>query len=238
MFCAVFSDIHANLEALEAAVAHAEGRGIRQWMVLGDSVGYGANPNECLEWVLRHADCMVTGNHEAALLDPRIREWFNPAARTALEWTSGVLDAALRERLRGIPYVTAAGDAVFVHGSLDEPEAFRYLFSFEDTAGTFAAMKTTVCFAGHTHLPGCFCENERVGRRLLPGVLTLQAGARYILNPGSVGQPRDGDPRLSYALYDSVQRTFEIVRLPYDNVKAADKIRRAGLPRFLADRLL
>lgn len=234
---AIFSDIHANLEALEAAAAHAQDRAVGEWVVLGDSVGYGANPNECLEWVLGHAGKTVNGNHEMALLQPSLRAAFNPAARAAIEWTASAIDGTLLERVRGLPYVASAEDAVFVHGSLDAPAAFRYLFSFDDALGTFAAMKTAVCFVGHTHVPGCFCESQRSARRLLPGLLALKPGERTILNPGSVGQPRDGDPRLAYGIYDSAQRTFEILRLPYDNIKAAEKIRKAGLPRFLADRL-
>ncbi len=238
MRCAILSDIHANLEALETVISHAKALQVDRWVVLGDSIGYGANPNECLDWVFEHADQRVTGNHEAAVVDPQIRSWFNPAARASSKWTEKTLSERLKAKILDIPWVAAEGDAVFVHGSLDEPEAFHYLFTFDDAAGTFRKMQTAVCFVGHTHLPGCICEGERTAKLLPPGLLALKEGERYILNPGSVGQPRDADPRSAYGIYDSMQRTFEIFRLPYDNIKTADKIRKAGLPRSLADRLL
>ena len=235
---AILSDIHGNLEALEVAAAHAGKSQVDAWVVLGDTLGYGANPNECFEWALGHASIHVAGNHERAVLEPRIRQWFNPDARAAVAWTQKILDRKFKAQIPALPDTAQTPTADFCHSSLHEPEEFHYLFGYEDAAPTFDKMSKAVCFAGHTHVPGCICENDRSSRKLEPGIFRLEAGKRYVLNPGSVGQPRDGDSRLSLGIYDDESAIFELIRLEYDNVKAADKIRRAGLPRFLADRLL
>lgn len=238
MRLAIFSDIHSNLEALEAAVRRAAQAKVDQFAVLGDTVGYGANPNECLEWVLRHAAFHLMGNHEKAVVDPTLREWFNPAARDAIVWTAEVMAQTLKREIPALPYVRLESEMTFAHGSPDEPENFRYLMSVSDARPSFKKLEHSLCFVGHTHIPSCFCEAAQSAEYLKPGILRLASGERYILNPGSVGQPRDRDPRLSFGIFDSRERTFEIIRLPYENEKAALKIRRAGLPGVLADRLL
>ena len=235
---AIFSDIHGNWEALETAVEHAQKNSVRSYAVLGDSVGYGANPNECMEWVAKNAGINLLGNHEVAVSDREIRKGFNAYAHEAIIWTEGRLDRSFKDRILKLGYRHEIEGVTFVHGSPDFPEEFRYLNRYEDARESFAHFKTRICFAGHTHRPGCICELEKSARGLPPGVLKLDARERYILNPGSIGQPRDGDPRLSYGIYDGQQQSFEIFRLEYNNTKAAEKIRKAGLPRFLADRLL
>jgi len=238
MRLALFSDIHANLEALETAVSHISDKKIGRVVVLGDTVGYGASPNECLEWVLKKAETVLTGNHERAVLDPLIRSWFNAWAREAIEWTENVLDARFKKKINGLPYVRQDSGLFFAHGSPDTPEEFRYLMSYQDAKPSFASFQDHVCFVGHTHVPCCFCEGEKSADQLKPGTLSLKKDERYILNPGSVGQPRDGDSRLAFGIYDDEANTFEIVRLNYDNEKAGLKIRKAGLPVYLADRLM
>lgn len=235
---AIFADIHGNWEALETAVQYVKARGIREWLVLGDTVGYGADPNRCLEWVLNHAAVVLMGNHEKAVIDPRLREWFSEDARAAILWTEQVLADDFKKAIHDLPYVYLAKKWSLAHGSPDHPEEFRYLFDDEDARSSFRTMEKAVCLVGHTHIPACFSENRHAGTYLKPGLLHLRPGERYILNPGSIGQPRDYDPRLSFGIYDPDEETFEIVRLPYDNKSAADKIRAAGLPPFLADRLL
>ena len=235
---AIFSDIHSNLEALETAVSCVKGRGIQKIAVLGDTVGYGANPNECLEWVVQNADVRLMGNHEKGVIDPGIRDWFNDYAREALVWTDEVLDEKFRKSIAGLPFMRLEKGATFVHSSPDRPEEFKYLLSYEDAQSSFRSMEGDICFVGHTHVPCSICANARRAEYLRPGILKLAAGERYILNPGSVGQPRDRDPRLAFGIFDDSEQTFEIVRLDYDNRKAADKIRKAGLPQYLADRLL
>lgn len=237
MKTALFSDIHSNLEALEAAVGHAEKSGIRRFAVLGDTIGYGANPNECFEWVLKHADVLLIGNHEKALTDPVVRYCFSGVAGTALDWTERKMDKKLIAKTKEMDLVKIEGETTFAHSSPDRPDQFRYIWKAEDARPSFSEMKTQVCFVGHTHVPACFFENGD-GGKLKPGVIKLPEHEKMILNPGSVGQPRDEDPRLSYGIFDEEARTFEIVRLEYDNRKAAEKIRKAGLPAYLADRLL
>jgi len=235
---AIFSDIHSNLEALETAVSHAEDQKIDSWMVLGDTVGYGANPNECFEWVIKNADLFIMGNHEKAVIDPKVREWFNPLAREAIIWTEGQMADKLKKEIQPLPFLKIDKNITWTHGSPDAPETFKYLTHFDDTGSSFKAMENDVCFVGHTHVPCCFCLSKKSAEYLKSGTVNLKIGDRYILNPGSVGQPRDRDPRLAYGIYDDQKRTFEIFRLDYKNEKAAEKIRKAGLPRYLADRLL
>lgn len=235
---AVFSDIHGNWEALETAAACAKDRGINRFVVLGDTVGYGANPNECLEWALNHAAVNLFGNHERALLEPDLKKQFNPYAREAIEWTAEVLKPELLERIRDLPYSRIEDGLTFAHGSPYQPEEFHYLMNFKDAGPSFRQMQTSVCFVGHTHVPACFCEQKGSMEYLRPGPRKIEKGGRVILNPGSVGQPRDRDTRLSFGIYDSEAASFEVVRLAYDNHRAAGKIRKAGLPSFLADRLL
>lgn len=238
MRLAIFSDIHSNLEALETAVYHAETQAVEATVVLGDTVGYGANPNECFEWVMHHAVVNLMGNHEKAVIDRTIRQSFNPYAHEAIVWTEEKMDEIFKKKIDGLPYMKIDKEVTFTHGSPDRPEEYRYLLSFEDAAPSFGYFEHRVCFVGHTHVPSCFCQNARTAARLLPGRTQLLPDERYILNPGSIGQPRDRDPRLAYGIFDTAKQTFEIFRLPYDNIKAANKIRKAGLPRYLADRLL
>lgn len=238
MKTAIFSDIHANLEALEKAAAETKSRGVVHFAVLGDTIGYGANPVECLEWVLKHAAIVLLGNHEKAIFDLQVRSWFNPLALEALVWTEHVLSDALKNKLPDLPLVFSGPTACFAHASFYDAEEFPYLWNFEEAAPSLAQLKLPVGFIGHTHIPCCFCLEKKSSEYLKPGVIHLEPHQKYLLNPGSVGQPRDRDPRLSFGIYDDEAYTFEIVRLEYENVKAAEKIRKAGLPAYLADRLL
>jgi diadenosine tetraphosphatase ApaH/serine/threonine PP2A family protein phosphatase len=238
MRIAVFADIHANWEALERAATEAERRGLRRTAVLGDVIGYGADPNACLEWVFSHAEFVLRGNHEQALFDPVLLSFFNEAARRAVEWTSEVIDNRYRRLLSDLPYVLISSSAIYTHSSPHEPEKFHYLFGANDAEPSWECMDRDAGFFGHTHVPALFCRETAECRALGPGKVKLQSGRRYLLNPGSVGQPRDRDRRLSFGVWDEEDRTFEIVRLAYDARTAARKIRRQGLPEELADRLL
>ncbi len=236
---AVIADIHGNLEALERVEAYLKEHQLERVMCLGDSISYGANPNECLAWVFRHCECHVLGNHEAALVHESLRWDFGGWARVALDWTAERMDPGLMARLRELSYSQIHELMTMAHGTIDRPEAFEYLTEGEAVIKSFSALKTFAGFVAHTHIPGWFSEKKPQGGGYLDeGKIRLAKEDRYLLNPGSVGQPRDYDPRLSFAVFDSEELTFEIVRLPYDNEKAAKKIRSEGLPRTLADRLL
>lgn len=234
----VLADIHGNLEALDAVQIFIRKRRLRHFMVLGDSVGYGANPNECLEWVNAHAELHVMGNHEAAVVHEGVRMTFSDWAREAIDWTAVRLRPELVKGLRELPYLQEQGPVSLAHGTLHHPHQFLYLLDVIAAQKSFWSTKSQFGFVGHSHIPCYFTEQEAKLGRLDEGVFELRKGERYLFNPGSVGQPRDGDPRLSFGIFDLKELTFEIVRLPYDNTKAAQKIRKEGLPSILADRLL
>jgi len=238
MRTAVFSDIHSNWEALEAALLYLKKQSVDEYWILGDTIGYGANPNECFGWMVQNARVALLGNHEKGVVDPAFLDWFNPDARRAAEWTTLVLRPEFCKKIEELRYLHVTPAATMAHGSPNEPEEFHYLFSAKDAWPAFHAFETALCFVGHTHVPSLFTESSESVRYLTPGIYELERNERYIVNPGSVGQPRDRNPRLSFGIFDDKEWTFELVRLEYDNQKAADKIRKAGLPRSLADRLL
>lgn len=238
MRIAVLADIHANLEALVTAAQYLQGHPVDEIVVLGDTVGYGADPNPCFEWVMKNAAIHLMGNHEMALANMNVRGWFSDQAREAIVWTERAMDKRYLSAARELPLVTVREGYTIVHGSLYEPEKFHYTLSLTDAGLTFAKMKNNLCFVGHSHVPCVFSESERKAMPLRPGVFPIKKTGRYVLNPGAVGQPRDGDPRLSFGILDEARYHFELIRLSYPNDKAAAKIRKAGLPGFLADRLL
>jgi putative phosphoesterase len=237
---AVISDIHSNLEALNRTFEEIDRHSIDQIICLGDVVGYGAEPSKCLEMVCQQADLIIMGNHDRAVEDLLLRESFNDWAREAIEWTAQRLsDEEKREIRQFAPIVIdESRDITWTHGSVHEVEKFKYIFDSLEAAKSFAALSTRIAFFGHTHIPCFFSRGCREVRHLKPGVVRLDSNERYLINPGSVGQPRDRDPRLSFGIFDSREWSFELLRLSYDNTQAADKIRAANLPAFLADRLL
>jgi len=234
---AILSDIHGNLEALRAVLADARDR-VDAFLCLGDIVGYGADPEACIELVAEHCQMVVGGNHEQAVAGRIDLNWFNPYARAAAEWTHDRLDDDQRAWLGSLPLVSEVGDATLVHASPAYPEEWEYLVSAEDGFAAFGAFTTRLCFVGHSHLPGMWVQGSW-GRGHEAGdvKVAIDPGGRYIINVGSVGQPRDHDPRAAYALWDAEARTLAIRRVTYDLDAARAKIVAAGLPRFLADRL-
>ena len=240
MMYAIVSDVHSNWEALERVVEEIKKRKPDQIICLGDVVGYGANPSECLKLICQMAHETVMGNHDRAVEDVELRTCFTDWARIAIEWTAGVLSANEKKQIRGFPpfVIDRKANLTWTHGSAHEPDEFHYLFRESDSRPSFKVLETDFCFFGHTHVPSLFSEKSCEARYLPEGSYQLSKGERYLINPGSLGQPRDRNPRLSFALFDSDQLICEIVRLDYDNRKAAGKIRKAGLPAYLADRLL
>jgi predicted phosphodiesterase len=232
----ILSDLHGNLEALEAVLAGAEGLYDRI-LCLGDLVGYGADPNAIVDWARKNAAVIIRGNHDKAGAGLDDLETFSPLARASAMWTRTVLTPESRSYLERLPRGPLPYEGVdLVHGSpADEDE---YLISTEDTLPVRAYLSTQVTFFGHTHVQGGFLLAQRAARRIVPaGVLPIEQKYSYLVNPGSVGQPRDGDPRAAYALWSPEERTVEYRRAAYDVDRAAEKIRAAGLPDFLAARL-
>jgi diadenosine tetraphosphatase ApaH/serine/threonine PP2A family protein phosphatase len=235
---AILSDIHGNLEALRAVLADCA-TDADAVLCLGDTVGYGADPLPCIELVAERAEAVVGGNHEHAVAGRLDLRWFNRHARAAAEWTRERLDDDHRAYLGALPLVREVADATLVHASPAQPEEWDYLVTAEDGFAAFAHFATRWCFVGHSHVPGAWSLGS-AGPEHHPGVaeLTMERGRRYIVNVGSVGQPRDQDPRASYAIFDSDQRVVSFHRVAYDCEKASAKIRAAGLPEQLGDRLL
>jgi len=234
---AVLSDIHGNLEALQAVLADAAPR-TDAVLSLGDLVGYGADPLACVEIVAERAQRITCGNHDHAVAGLLGLDWFNPHARAAAEWTRERLDDDHRAYLGGLPLVVEVGDATLVHASPDRPDEWEYLVTAQDGFDAFPAFATRLCFIGHSHLPGAWSLGS-TGPEHLSGPVDLEfvRGRRYIVNVGSVGQPRDRDPRAAYAIWDAEAGTVAIRRVVYDLEAARQKILDGGLPRFLADRL-
>ena len=234
---AILSDIHGNLEALDAVLADAASRA-DAILCLGDIVGYGADPVACIERVAERAELVIAGNHEHGVAGLLALDWFNDWARAAAEWTRGRLDLDHLSWLAGRPLVGHTDDATLVHASPDRPAEWEYLVSADDGYGVFAAFATRVCFVGHSHRPGAWSLGSS-GRAHEPDAtaIELERGRRYLINVGSVGQPRDRDPRAAYALWDVDGRRVTIRRVAYDVATARRKILAAGLPRFLAERL-
>lgn len=229
---AIISDIHSNLEALEKAFEIIEKKNIDEIVCLGDLVGYGASPNECVELTRKRTSHVLLGNHDQAAFDLSQTEHFNRHARTAAYWTNQTLTQENLEYLKALPLQCTLGDLTFVHASPKEPSQWEYVFSAHEAKSNFEYFRTRLCLIGHTHIPGIFPENLKTQKS------RLSSDNRYIINVGSIGQPRDGNWRLSFGLFDTSAWTYELIRSEYDVQAASEKIVAADLPRFLADRLL
>jgi predicted phosphodiesterase len=233
---AVFSDIHANLEALEAVLADARERRCTDFVCLGDVVGYNANPHECVERV-REMDCpIVKGNHDEQASLPFSSSGFNELAERAIEWTRDSLTAEDKEWLRALQFQRQVRDFTIVHATLDTPAQWGYVFNNLDAAASFTYQRTTVCFFGHTHVPMVFIRDSGV-RRERTDRIRIETSKKYFINTGSVGQPRDGNWRAAYCIYDVENNLVEQLRVEYDLAAAQKKIIKAGLPRLLAERI-
>jgi predicted phosphodiesterase len=237
---AIVSDIHANLPAFEAVLRHAEAGGrVDALWCLGDTVGYGPHPNECVALLRRYEHRAVGGNHDLAACGKMGTEEFNEAAATAAHWTAEQLSQTARQFLEELPLVVSEGDFTLVHGSLRWPE-WEYLLSSEQAQVQFELQPTPHSIVGHSHLPFVCRESASGGPVLIPaadGERIELDSERLILNPGSAGQPRDGDPRASYALYDSDARAIAYHRIEYDIAATQQAMEAAGLPRWLIERL-
>jgi diadenosine tetraphosphatase ApaH/serine/threonine PP2A family protein phosphatase len=236
----IASDIHANLSALDAVLEDAERRGpVDALWNIGDAVGYGPQPTECIARLRLLGAAWVAGNHERAATGVMDTSDFNPVAAAAAEWTRDQLAGEEKAFLDGLPEVVTTEGFTLVHGSLRDP-TWEYLLDAESARGHFALMKTQFSVVGHTHVP---MEAREVGEecrliRLKDGATVALTGeARVILNPGSVGQPRDGDPRASYGILDTSELIFTLHRMQYDIKATQLRMIEAGLPEWLYERL-
>jgi diadenosine tetraphosphatase ApaH/serine/threonine PP2A family protein phosphatase len=229
MRIAIISDIHSNLEALTKALKVIEEKKVGLIYCLGDIVGYGASPNECVELIRENAAKVVMGNHDVAAIDPRHADYFTKPGKIAAEWTHKTLTKENLEFLKKLPYKSVEGPWTLVHSSPKNPQDWEYVLSLEIAREQFPHFKTPLCFIGHTHVPVVAGEDLKT--------FDFKKDMRFIVNVGSVGQPRDGNPKLSFGLFDTDEWIYENVRIDYDIKGAAEKIKSAGLPPVLAGRL-
>ncbi len=233
---AVLSDIHGNLEALEAVLADARAQKCTHFVCLGDIVGYNANPSECVH-LIQELECpVVKGNHDEQASIVASTEGFNELAEEAIGWTREHLTAEDKAWLAELRLTRQVRDFTIVHATLDTPGQWGYVFNDLDAIASFTYQHTPLCFFGHTHWPTAFVRDDNV-RRLTTGQIVLAAGKKYFINAGSIGQPRDRDWRAAYCIYHCERNVVEQRRVEYDLATTQKKIRAAGLPERLADRL-
>jgi predicted phosphodiesterase len=238
MRVAVLSDIHANLVALDAVLDDLSTlAAVDETWVCGDIVGYGPQPNEVIDRLRERAAQAVMGNHDGAAVGVVDTAWFNDAAAAAIAWTATELTPDARAFLAGLPERRVDGELTAVHGSPRDP-IWEYITSSDVARANLAAYETRLCLFGHTHLPIAYVETEggmdAVAAELAPMPLP---GGRLLLNPGSVGQPRDGDPRSSYAVLDLGEASVTFRRVPYDIERTQQLMRERHLPSWLVERL-
>lgn len=237
----IFGDIHGNLEALEAVLADMEEQGITHPLCLGDLVGYGADPVECLE-VVRALGCpVVRGNHDELVTLGKTPLSFSETARVALEYARRLLQPSQLNFLRRLPLVWKEDPLTLVHATLDGPESWGYISTRLEAQTCFLYQKTSLCFVGHTHRPCAFAQEKEVRpiefRQVDVCADRKKVGRKFLFNVGSVGQPRDGDWRAAYAIFSPEENWVDLRRVNYDVEKAASKITKAGLPESLSKRL-
>jgi diadenosine tetraphosphatase ApaH/serine/threonine PP2A family protein phosphatase len=242
MRIALLTDVHANRQAFSACLRHAEERGAERHVLLGDYVGYGADPVWCVDKVrelVARGAVAVGGNHDAAVNDPTVR--INPEAQFAIDWTRGLLGVEERRFLAELPLTIPEQDRLYVHGDASAPARWIYVLTVEEAARSLRATKAQITFCGHTHKPGIFSITTAAKMTAFSPVtevaVPLHGLRRWLVVLGSVGQPRDGNPAASYAMFDTVKKEITFHRVPYDIEGAADAIRKARLPLFFADRL-
>ena len=233
---AIIADIHANLEAFQVVLDDTRKQKCTHYTCVGDVVGYNANPKECLDIVRKMGMPCVKGNHDEYCSSDDHLEGFNPAAAAAVSWTRKQLSADDRQWLRELKYVRPVTSFTVVHATLDGPQRWGYVFDKLAAAASFPYQNTPVCFFGHTHVPVAFIRDSVV-RGGTYSKFKVEPGKKYFVNVGAVGQPRDGNPKAAYVIYDTDENTIEIRRLDYDIAAAQKKILAAGLPPRLAERL-
>jgi diadenosine tetraphosphatase ApaH/serine/threonine PP2A family protein phosphatase len=238
MKTAIISDIHANLEGLQAVLAHAVGQGVDDYVCLGDIVGYNADPGACVDVIrgMPRLRCLL-GNHDAMAVGAGPLPGINAMAQAAITWTRRQLDDGHKAWLAALPLVITDADATYCHASLDEPSTWQYVSSPPDAARHFMHQETRVGFMGHSHLMFAWSEDGERLDRVLSAEVDTSTGDRWLISVGSVGQPRDHDPRAGYALFDHETGLVTQLRVEYDLAAAQRKIVAAGLPPSLADRL-
>ncbi len=235
----IYSDIHGNLEALQRVLESMKRLGVEKKVCLGDIVGYGPFPNECVELVKNNSDFVILGNHDSVAIGRESADnWNNYNAQKAIEWTAKVLTTESVEFFKGLPYMASESPLLFVHASPWSPADWRYVTSLDDAVDAFSFFTERICFIGHTHWPIIVItegeQNFRVSETLFHTLLPEQ---RILVNDGSVGQPRDRNPLAAWCLCDTEKMTVEIIRVAYDINKTQEAMRKLGFAEFLINRL-
>lgn len=238
MSMVILSDIHSNLESFQAVLKDLSHEQVDQVLFLGDIVGYAADPDQCIEILRGLTPHSVAGNHDWAAVGLTEIGYFNPMAQAAVEWTAGIITADHAAFLKGLPLTGSLPGILLVHAAPYHPEAWDYICSPDDASQCFRHCDQKICFTGHSHYPISFVEDQEGNISVIrDSTFTLLDSCRYLINVGSVGQPRDGDPRAAYGIYKPEDATFSLKRVPYDIKRTREKIIAAGLPSFLASRL-
>ena len=234
----ILGDVHGNLEALEVAIDGLASRQVDRYVQMGDLVGYGADPAPCLARIRELGAAVVAGNHDWAVIGKLDTAFFNVYAREAVDWTRAQLSREDLHYLETLPLVDELdGEITLVHATLDQPEVFDYIQTYYDAHRSLRALQTHVCFMGHSHVPMAFLQARSIVHTNSEQ-LSLTDVDRALINVGSVGQPRDENPKTAYAVYDSGSQHYTLYRDTYDTEKTGEKIRKAGLPAILGERLV
>lgn len=238
MLYGVFSDVHSNLPALQAVLQSMESRGVQRKVCLGDLVGYGAGSDACVQLVKQSADICIIGNHDSVALRRESSASFNVYARQAIEWTQNHLSDSSLEYMKQLPYVVEEERFTFVHSSPMSPADWHYVTNLDDALEAFDFFSTDFCMIGHTHNPVMVVMKDNEIPRIIEGpAYRPNLGERILVNVGSVGQPRDRDPRACWCLMDSDGSWIEFVRVEYDIAAAQAPMRQENFPNFLIERL-
>lgn len=232
----ILGDIHGNIEALDSVLEEMEKQGVKQYISVGDIVGYGANPSECLARVRSLKAVIVAGNHDQAIAGLLSPEFFNVYAKESVFWTQKNLSQEEINYLRNLNLIEQVDNFTVTHASLYYPENFDYIQTSYDAHLSFDNQKTPLAFIGHSHIPVVFFKRRTVTYSQANDV-KVNSADRILVNVGAIGQPRDDNPDSVCAVYDSDDGVVKLKRIKYDIGKAASKIKKAGLPDILAERL-
>jgi len=234
MRIAIISDIHSNRQALDAAIQELSSRDVDTFWSTGDFVNYGADPAYVMDWITENVEVAVLGNHDAVIVERESPAYFNSYARDTIPYTRDQLSASHIEFIKSLILTTSARNLRLVHAAPDQPKNWEYVMSPGQARRLFSSFAEPICFFGHTHVQGIFDDD---GNWIRDEKVQLESGKRYLVNPGSVGQPRDRDSRWGAAIYDEESHSVELIRGEYDIDGAAERIYNSGLPQFLGDRL-
>lgn len=238
MLYGICSDIHSNAVAFEAVIASMKDNNVERKVCHGDLVGYGADPDECVRLARENMDICIIGNHDSVAIKHESSAGFNPYAKQAIEWTQNHLSDESVSFLRTLPYICEENDICFVHASPLSPADWVYVTELEDALDAFEHFKGRYCFVGHTHSPVIVASRPNAIPKILDEYeYRIEDTERLLVNVGSVGQPRDRDPRSCWCLLDTETKCVRLIRVDYDVYQTQERMKKAGMPSFLIDRL-